>query len=120
MTQTVYANGASGTVYSYFILGDPRVLTWHDVPVNYMFARRLPSGTWEVYYIGQCQSGRDRMPTHERWAEAMRSYGATHVLSHQASPVEATRCAEERDLILSHNPPMNTQHKPRGLFGLAG
>jgi hypothetical protein len=115
--ETVISTGASGANYTYFqaLMSDD----WRDVPVNYMFARR-EGNIWKVAYIGQCESAKARLPCHERWAEAVRNYGATHVLNHTSSSDEEVRKREERDLIESHNPPMNVQHRPvrilRGLF----
>ena len=109
----VNAQGVSGRSYQYNeaqISGD-----WKDVPANYMFA--FWNGThWHVLYIGQCASARDRLPCHERWEEA-RKLGATHVLNHVASPDEEIRKTEERDLIASHTPVLNTHYQPRGLLG---
>src|SRR5690349_6654929 len=105
---TVIARGASGKTYNYEI--HPMGMAWNDIPANYMFAS-LGVGSWTVYYIGQCDSAKNRLPCHERIDEAKRR-GATHILIHVASPVSQVRETEERDLILSHNPPMNTQHRP--------
>jgi hypothetical protein len=107
----INARGASGRLYSYYqgFQSD----SWQNVPINYMFA--FWNGTiWVVRYIGQAENAATRMPNHERWNEAVRSYGATHVLNHVGSQSKETRETEERDLILSHNPPMNVQHKPSG------
>lgn len=115
---TVNAHGASGVNYAYQALNGS--ISWNDVPANYMFAR-AGIGGWKIFYVGQCDRAKNRLPTHERWAEAVRTYGATHILSHVASRDEATRKMEERDLILSHDPPMNVHHRPqtalRGLLG---
>lgn len=122
--ETVNATGASGVTYTYQILNHP--ITWHDVPANYMFASLGVGGRWTVYYIGQCDSAQCRLTNHERWEEA-RKLGATHILSHLSAPDEGVRKKEEQDLILSHDPPLNTHHRPGiglkatgtgGLFGL--
>jgi hypothetical protein len=103
---TVTAYGASRARYDLFqnLISDD----WNDVPVIYMFA--YWTGTyWHVLYIGECESAKTRLPSHERWAEAKRK-GATHVLNVRASAVEADRKRAERDLIASHKPEMNTHH----------
>jgi hypothetical protein len=86
-----------------------------EVPANYMFAHLTVNG-WHILYIGQCASARDRLPCHERWEDA-RKLGATHVLNHVSSPDEKIRKTEERDLIASHTPVLNTHYQPRGLLG---
>ena len=107
--ETVVATGASGTKYTYNAYKHPT--TWNDVPANYMFASPRVGGKWTVYYIGQCDSCQCRLAAHERWEEA-RKLGATHILAHTNRGGEEARKREERDLILSHDPPLNVQHKP--------
>ena len=109
----VNATGASGTKYTYNAYKHPVV--WNDVPANYMFASPGVGG-WKVYYIGQCDSAQCRLTTHERWGEA-RKLGATHVLVHTNRGGEQARLNEERDLIQSHNPPLNTHHRPATATG---
>ena len=50
---------------------------WNDVAGIYIFTGVVGS-QWIPYYIGQCDSFRNRFRTHERWDEAARM-GATHV-----------------------------------------
>jgi hypothetical protein len=106
--ETVTATGASGAKYTYYLA----IMSgsWQAKPANYMFARRNPDGSWFVAYIGICEDVSDRMSNHERWAEAVRDYRVTHVLNH-INESAAARETEERDLILSLDPPMNTQHR---------
>jgi len=115
---SVTAKGASGALYTFEAIDGP--ITWNDVPAIYMLVPRKV-GAWAVHYIGQCDSAKTRMPTHERWEEAVRDYGATHIITHLAPRDEAVRKTEEQDLILSHDPPMNVHHRPsnalRGLLG---
>jgi hypothetical protein len=118
MANLVNAKGASGTNYTYFATDG---WDWADVPANYMFAR-LAVGGWQVFYIGECESAKCRFAAHERWDEAVRVYGATHILTHTSSADTAVRRREERDLIQSHDPQMNVHHRPdaaplRGRFG---
>jgi len=111
--ETANIIGASGTTYTYYVatIDD----NWRAAPVNYMFGRRRVGG-WDIFYIGETDNARDRLPCHERWEEAARYYGATHILNHLAHPNEQERKREERDLILLQNPPMNTQHRGLGLL----
>lgn len=109
MTETVTAKGISGTLYTYYAV-EPNAVLWNPVPINYLFASRGIGG-WKVHYIGQTDDASLRMPNHDRWDEATKKYGATHILSHQSLPNEQTRCDEEKDLIQSHDPPMNTYHR---------
>lgn len=103
---TVTATGASGASFQFeeYAMNT----TWNDVPVIYMFAYRTITH-WQVLYIGECQSAKTRLPCHERWDEAVRG-GATHVLARVAPVNTEARQREERDLIASHKPTMNTHH----------
>lgn len=92
-----------------FNVFDPSVTTWNAVPGIYIFAGRDPLfGRWQAVYVGQARSFADRLPSHERWAEAVRS-GATHVhaLVVHGDP---QRDAIERALIAAHAPRLNVQH----------
>ena len=79
---------------------------WNDVPGLYIFAGLDSTGQWwSAKYIGQTSSFRERMPYHERWAEAQR-HGATRVhatVMHDA----AKRITVERELIEAFRPPLN-------------
>jgi hypothetical protein len=103
--------GISGFTYKYIeaIIGHGRL--WLPYPGNYVFVR-LTDVVIPLYF-GECENfGRRGMPpAHERWAEAVSDYGATHVLSHLALGSDSARRSEERDLIASYNPPMNVQHR---------
>lgn len=104
---TITAMGASGSKHAYeaYLMST----NWNDVAGNYAFAYKKQDGNWHVLYFGQCDSFKNRLPAHERWDEAVR-LGATHVLAHVNSGGEAARLAEEKDLIASHSPTMNTHH----------
>ena len=112
----VNAKGASGVSYTYTAFQLP--VTWHDVPVNYMFAS-VSVGGWKVLYIGQADSAKNRLPCHERWDEAVK-LGATHVLARVNTAGEEARKREEQDLILSHAPPLNVHHKPQNALSQGG
>lgn len=75
---------------------------------NYMFVKPTISG-WVPVYIGIADNLRDRIPCHERWAEAVR-LGATRVMGH-TNAVQMNRETEERDLIGRWNPLLNTHHR---------
>lgn len=100
--------GLTGRPYRYWFLTDPRPIGIVDKPGNYMFVRPTPTG-WVPVYIGQTDNLRNRLPTHERWADAVAA-GATKIMGHSMEGGEAVRCAEEKDLIQRWNPPCNTQH----------
>ena len=102
---TVNIAGSAGP-YVYEPL--PMLSNWTDVGGNYIFARQQSNG-WYLLYVGQCDSFRKRMPTHERWAEAVR-LGATHVLAH-VNQNDSLRLLEERDLIRRYAPELNVQHR---------
>ena len=82
---------------------------WNDVGGVYVFAGQAPNGRWNAYYIGKCDSFRNRLPNHERWNEAVR-LGATHIHAMTVSQ-EATRQAIEEALIQWAQPTLNTQKK---------
>jgi hypothetical protein len=91
-----------------FEICDPAT-TWNDVPGIYIFAALAPNGRWNAYYIGICDSFKDRHLNHERWNEAAR-LGATHVHA-RVERLEATRQAIERDLIRICQTPLNTHFR---------
>jgi hypothetical protein len=82
---------------------------WNDAPGNYAFAYLL-GGFWYLVYVGQCDSFSRRIPSHERWAEAVRR-GATHVLAQTNTAGELARLTQERDIISRYHPTMNVQHR---------
>lgn len=82
---------------------------WKDVGGNYLFARKEPNGSWTILYAGITDSFKNRIPNHERLAEA-KKLGATSIFAH-ANAVESARKAEEADIIGHYKPKMNTQLK---------
>jgi|GEM_PF-6836347 len=86
---------------------------WNDLGGVYAFAARGLSG-YGVLYVGKASSFRDRLPSHERWREAV-TKGATHVLARVIAG-EADRCSLEESMIRHLQPMLNTRH--RGLAGL--
>ena len=119
--ETVFAYGASGTRYTFYTAYCSQ--PWGEAPLVYMFARRFfVLAKWEIPYVGQTGNAKKRPmpPNHERWLEASQVYGATYILFHVASPDEAERRREERDLILALDPPMNDEYRLSALRFLQG
>lgn len=106
-----------GATYRYWFLSNPSTASSiQAVAGNYMFVR-LANGGWVPVYVGIGDDLSDRIPGHERWAEAVK-LGATKVMAHTQSNL-AKREAEEKALIKYWNPPLNTQHR-RGATLLGG
>ena len=80
---------------------------WHNVAGIYIFAGLNQTNQWIALYIGQCDSFADRIPSHERWAEAAR-LGATHVHA-MVVPQAANRDRIEAELIRTFQPRLNDQ-----------
>ena len=83
--------------------------TWNDVAGVYIFCGVNAQNQWVALYVGQADSFRNRIPSHEQWSPAVR-LGATHVHA-QVVPQGATRDAIERELIEACQPYLNTQLK---------
>ena len=79
---------------------------WNAVAGIYIFAYLTPDG-WHALYVGQTDNFNSRIPTHERWAEAV-ALRATHVHALVVSQA-AMRDSLERKLIQDYQPPMNQQ-----------
>lgn len=92
---------------------------WNKVPLIYMFFADWADGRINpaIPYIGETGDATSRLPDHDRWEDAVRDYGATHVLAKVAPHNLEARRDLERTLIRAYNPPMNTQHKPDTYFG---
>ena len=71
----------------------------------YIFAGLNPQDKWTPYYIGQCDSFENRIPSHEKWDMAQ-SFGATHV--HViVVPLVKLRDSIEQELIQGYQPVLN-------------
>jgi hypothetical protein len=106
--------GASGSHYRYWFLESPSIgLTIKDELGNYAFVKQLPNGNFTPLYFGVADSLRSRIPSHERWSDAVRA-GATHAMSHTTPAGASAQLGEERDLIAKWNPPLNTHHRTTG------
>lgn len=97
-------SGYDFTVYS------PHETTWSDVPGIYIFTGvNHQLNQWVVLYIGQADSFRNRMRSHEMWLPAVR-LGASHVHA-MAVPLAANRDEIEKWMIATYQPPLNVQHR---------
>jgi hypothetical protein len=104
--------GDKGT-YRYWFLATPaKADSIQSVIGNYMFVRQTPQGQWVPVYIGRADDLSVRVPTHDRWDDAIRA-GATRVMAH-TSPNVAVRDAEEADLIATWQPVLNLQLRKPG------
>jgi excinuclease UvrABC nuclease subunit len=83
--------------------------TWNDVAGVYIFCGVNAQNQWVALYVGQADSFRNRIPSHEQWSPTVR-LGATHVHA-RVVPQAATRDAIERELIQACKPRLNTQLK---------
>ena len=81
---------------------------WQDVPGVYIFAGVNQNNRWQALYVGQASSFAQRMPGHERWAEAVRA-GATKVHALVVRQ-QADRDRMEQALIRACNPRLNTHY----------
>ena len=80
---------------------------WNAVAGLYIFAGLNSAGQWVALYIGQATSLAERIPTHERWQEAVQ-LGATRVHA-RVEAQAATRDLIEAALILNFQPVLNVQ-----------
>jgi hypothetical protein len=100
----------------YFYTPYPWGTRWRADPANYAFGLLDENGIWQLAYIGESANLRSRMATHSQW-QAAAKLGCTHVLVNLNAGGLVARRAEEQDLILKHQPPLNVQHlkptKPR-------
>jgi hypothetical protein len=113
MEFTVDFLGKSGATYRYWNLVDTTAAGIQAVGGNYVFAKLLADSTYLPLYFGEAANLQSRIPTHEKWPEALR-LGATHVLAHSTPAGEQARLSEERDVIQYWNPPLNVQHRQIG------
>jgi phage gp45-like len=106
--------GVSGAVYTYQAY-DPATTTWNDVAGNYAFGRlsspSLGSQSVVILYLGETESCKTRLSSHEAWDDAVRLHRADVILARVNTNGAGHRKAEEKDLIATYNPPLNTQHR---------
>jgi len=92
-----------------FTIYDPTTTTWNEVAGLYIFAYPTNDTHWTALYVGKADDFSDRIPSHERWPEAVQ-LGATHVHA-LVVPLEANRDNWEQMLIRHLQPPMNQQFR---------
>ncbi len=95
--------GASGKEYLYDIY--PINTDWNDVSGNYIFAKEPSPHKWQAVYIGETESFKDRLPTHNE-LPCIKRNGGTHVHTHTNSNSRA-RLDEEKDLLANNTTPCN-------------
>lgn len=96
--------GISGQ-YDYWWLPDMEASSIKAEPGNYGFLLNTRDNFWLPVYWGQTVNLRQRLPTHERWGEALR-LGVVRCIAHTTHN-EASRLFEEADLIRRWNPQLN-------------
>lgn len=96
--------GESGKEYAYTVypIGTP----FRPLPGNYIYARQDEDGCWVPIYIAQTRDLHQRLEGHVNADEAV-EHGATHIHAHYDTAGQASRCTEERDLILHFQPVCN-------------
>lgn len=82
---------------------------WNQVAGLYIFACRTDETHWRALYVGQTDDFSSRIPSHERWPEAVR-LGATHVHATVVSQ-QADRNLLEAMLIQNLQPQMNNHYR---------
>lgn len=82
---------------------------WNEVAGLYIFAGRNLRGEWYPLYIGETKSLAERLPTHERWLEAM-MFGTSHIHA-RVEKDKKTRLDVEQELIEAYQPRLNNQHR---------
>lgn len=88
-----------------FIVYEPNTI-WNEVGGVYIFCGVNESlGQWTPLYVGQTGNFRTRIPSHEKWSQAL-ALGATRVHA-RAEVLEDDRVSIERRLIREFDPPLN-------------
>jgi hypothetical protein len=96
--------GQSGKEYSYEVF--PLDASFQALPGNYIYAKQAEDGTWIPVYIAQTRDLHQRLEGHVRLDDAVQN-GATHLHAHYCAVGQASRCSEERDLLLRWQPVCN-------------
>ncbi len=76
------------------------------MPGNYIYAGQSEDGQWVPVYIAQTRDLHQRLEGHVSVQDAMTN-GATHIHAHYCTQGQASRCSEERDLLLRWHPVCN-------------
>jgi len=96
--------GQSGQEYEYEIY--PLDTEFRPLPGNYIYAGQSESGEWVPIYVAQTRDMHQRLEGHEKLQPAIDN-GATHIHMHYCERGQASRCTEERDLIVRWLPVCN-------------
>ena len=96
--------GQSGKSYPYVVY--PIDADFRPLPGNFIFAGQDGAGNWVPIYIAQTRDLHQRLEGHVRVNDAVQN-GATHLHAHYCSAGQASRCSEERDLVLRWQPVCN-------------
>lgn len=96
--------GQSGKEYSYVVY--PIDAAFAALPGNYIYAQEAQDGNWIPIYISQTRDLHQRLEGHVKVEDAVQN-GATHIHAHYCASGQASRCSEERDLILNWQPVCN-------------
>ncbi len=81
--------------------------SWNEVAGVYIFTALDDQKRWIPLYVGQADSFRTRIPSHEQWNPAVQ-LGATHIHAMEV-PLTANRDMVEQDLIQAYQPSLNVQ-----------
>lgn len=98
--------GQSGKEYQYEIF--PIDAAFRPLPGNFIYAGQSEDGRWVPVYIAQTRDMHQRLEGHVRVEDAIAN-GATHLHAHYCEQGQATRCNEERDLVLQWRPVCNDE-----------
>ena len=96
--------GQSGNQYQYEVCSVDTV--FRPLPGLYIYAKQSEDGSWVPLYIAQTRDMHQRLEGHVTLQDAIAN-GATHVHVRYCAAGQATRCSEERDLILRWQPACN-------------
>lgn len=96
--------GQSGKVYQYEIF--PFDASFRPLPGNYIYAMQTEDGSWIPIYLAQTRDMHQRLEGHVKPEDAI-AHGATHIHAHYCAEGQASRCSEERDLLLRWQPVCN-------------
>ena len=96
--------GQSGKVYQYEVFSFDA--SFSPLPGNYIYAMQTEDGGWVPIYVAQTRDMHQRLEGHVKPEDAI-AHGATHIHAHYCSEGQASRCSEERDLLLRWQPICN-------------
>ncbi len=96
--------GQSGKQYQYEVFALDAA--FRPMPGNYIYAGQAEDGSWVPVYIAQTRDLHQRLEGHVRMDDAIAN-GATYLHAHYDTAGQASRCTEERDLILRWQPVCN-------------